>query len=49
LFFSKISKIFENFRPEKKYFGLYVVTLLIFYGILIFWTQNYVDFSRGGA
>ena len=41
--------IFENFRPEQKYFGLYVVTLLIFYGFLIFWTFFYVDFPCGGA
>ena len=42
--FSKIIEIplkIENYRKcssPKKYFWCYVVTLLIFYGILIFWT-----------
>ena len=40
---------FRKFRPEQKCLGLYVVTLRILYRFLIFWTQNYVDFSRGGA
>ena len=45
----RLTEIFEIFRPEEKYFGLYVVTLLIFYGFLKFWTFFYVDFPCGGA
>ena len=40
---------FQKCCPEQKYLGLYVVTLRILYRFLVFWTQNYVDFSRGGA
>ena len=41
--------IFENFRPEQNYCGLYVVTLRFFNGFLIFWTFFYVDFPCGAA
>ena len=40
--------LFEKSCPEKKYFGLYTVTLLLINRFMNFWTQNYVDFSRGG-
>ena len=40
---------FRKFRPEQKCLGLYAVSLRIIYRFLIFWTQNYVDFSRRGA
>ena len=44
----EIEKI-ENFRLDFFSFGRNVVASLPINRFLIFWTQNYVDFSRGGA
>ena len=41
--------LFENVRLDDKYFGLYAVTLLLMNRFGIFWTQNYVELSRGAA
>ena len=39
---------FEKSRSDEKYVRLYNVTLLLINRFMNFWTQNYVDFSRGG-
>ena len=41
--------LFENVRTDEQYRRLYVVTLLPINRFWIFWTLNYVEFSRGGA
>ena len=38
--------LFENVRTDEQYRRLYVVTLLPINRFWIFWTQNYVEFSR---
>ena len=39
--------LFENFRPDEKYFRLYAVTLLLVHRLWTSWAYNYADFSRG--
>ena len=41
--------LFENVRTDEQYRRLHVVTLLPINRFWIFWTQNYLEFSRGGA
>ena len=45
----RLPLLFEKCRPDEKYFRLYAVTLLLINRFGIFWTQNYVELSRGAA